>query len=92
VGEGADERARAVSDWRKKKKGRAVDGGPRRLTGRKRELGHAVITGRMRERPAGSWAAGWKREGEREGWGLGFFPNTFSNFQKFKFFQKFSSF
>jgi hypothetical protein len=58
VEEGADERARAFSDWRKKKKGGAVDVGPRRLTGRKRELGHAVITGRMRERPAGSWAAG----------------------------------
>jgi hypothetical protein len=97
VGEGADERARAVSDWRKKKKGRAVDGGPRRLTGRKRELGHAVITGRMRERPAGSWAAGWKRDGGREGWGLGFFLilfqtfkslNSFKTFHLFKLFSK----
>jgi hypothetical protein len=66
--EGADERARAVSDWKKKKKGREGDVGPRWLTGRKKELGHAVNTGRMWERPAGSWAAGWKREGEREGW------------------------
>jgi hypothetical protein len=42
VGEGADERARAVSDWKKKKKkkkGKEGDVGPRRLTGRKRELG-----------------------------------------------------
>jgi hypothetical protein len=82
VGKGADERARAVSDWSKKKKGGAVDGGSRRLTGRKRELGHAVITGRMREGPARSWAAGWKREGEREGWGLGFFSYYFFKLSK----------
>jgi hypothetical protein len=31
----------------------------------------------MRERPAGSWAVGWKREGEREGWGLGVFSFFF---------------
>jgi hypothetical protein len=37
----------------------------------------------MRERPAGSWAAGWKREGEREG--LESFFSIFSNpFQTFK--------
>jgi hypothetical protein len=84
VGEGADERARAVSDWKKKKKGREGDVGPRRLMGRKRELGHAVNTGRMRERPAGSWAAGWKREGEKEGWEgfVLFFSLFFSNLFK----------
>jgi hypothetical protein len=87
VGEGADERARAVSDWKKKKKGREGDVGPRRLTGRKMELGHVVNTGRMRERPAGSWAAGWKREGEKEGWEgfvLFFFSLFFKPFQTFK--------
>jgi hypothetical protein len=99
VGEGADERARAVSDWKKKKTRREGDVGPRRLTGRKRELGHAVNTGRMGEvgwekkkRVGRGLENGKGREKEFEEVFLVFFKDfLFKPFQLFKLFNSFKS-